>query len=71
MLRTIIEGEPGIFPDPVARALRTIGGWFGHRSPAAEPEPAGGTPPAEPAGPSDAPVPPTTPLDDDRSDEPR
>jgi hypothetical protein len=71
VLRTIIEGEPGIFPDPVARALRTIGGWFGHRSPAepaAEPDPAGGTQPAEPAGPGDAPVTPTTPLDDDQSD---
>lgn len=31
MLRTIVEGEPGIFPDPVARVMRTIGGWFGRR----------------------------------------
>jgi hypothetical protein len=31
VLRTIVEGEPGIFPDPVARLMRTIGGWFGRR----------------------------------------
>jgi len=24
----IVEGEPGIFPDPVARVLRAIGGIF-------------------------------------------
>jgi hypothetical protein len=65
VLRTIIEGEPGIFPDPVARVMRTIGGWFGHRSPAeptAEPQPAGETERAEPR---DAPAPPTGPPDDD------
>jgi hypothetical protein len=31
VLHTIVEGEPGIFPDPVARVMRRIGGWFGHR----------------------------------------
>jgi hypothetical protein len=31
VLRTIVEGEPGIFPDPVARVMRTIGGWFDRR----------------------------------------
>jgi hypothetical protein len=25
----IVEGEPGIFPEPVARVLRMIGGLFG------------------------------------------
>jgi hypothetical protein len=43
VLRTIVEGEPGIFPDPVARVMRTIGGWFGRRRPA---EPAADTPPS-------------------------
>jgi hypothetical protein len=28
---SIVEGEPGIFPDPVARVMRAIGGWFGRR----------------------------------------
>lgn len=40
MLRTIVEGEPGIFPDPVARIMRGIGGLFGRRpdrDPDAEP----------------------------------
>lgn len=38
MLRTIIEGEPGIFPDPVARVMRKIGGLF-DRSRSTRPEP--------------------------------
>jgi hypothetical protein len=25
----VVEGEPGIFPEPVARVLRKIGGLFG------------------------------------------
>lgn len=38
MLRTIVEGEPGIFPEPVARAMRKIGGLFDRgRSTAPEP----------------------------------
>jgi hypothetical protein len=28
VLRTIVEGEPGIFPEPVARIMRSIGGLF-------------------------------------------
>lgn len=36
MLRTIVEGEPGIFPDPVARLMRGIGGIFRRRGPADE-----------------------------------
>jgi hypothetical protein len=28
MLHAVVEGEPGIFPDPVARLLRGIGGLF-------------------------------------------
>jgi hypothetical protein len=31
VLHAIVEGEPGIFPDPVARVMRAIGGWFGRR----------------------------------------
>jgi hypothetical protein len=42
VLRTIVEGEPGIFPEPVARVMRTIGGWFDRRKPAEEPRPADG-----------------------------
>ena len=29
MRRNIVEGEPGIFPDPIARFLRWIFGPFG------------------------------------------
>jgi hypothetical protein len=25
----VVEGEPGIFPEPVARVVRSIGGLFG------------------------------------------
>jgi hypothetical protein len=25
----VVEGEPGIFPEPVARVMRSIGGLFG------------------------------------------
>jgi hypothetical protein len=46
MVHAIVEGEPGIFPDPVARILRGIGGLF-RRRPA---EPADDAPP--PPGPS-------------------
>jgi hypothetical protein len=42
VLRTIVEGEPGIFPEPVARVMRTIGGWFDRRKPAEEPPAADG-----------------------------
>jgi hypothetical protein len=28
VLRTIVEGEPGIFPAPVARVMQSIGGLF-------------------------------------------
>jgi hypothetical protein len=35
VLRTIVEGEPGIFPEPVARLMRGIGGLF-RRKPTAE-----------------------------------
>jgi hypothetical protein len=43
VLRTIVEGEPGAFPEPVARLMRGIGGLFRRgrhddRPPAAPPE---------------------------------
>ena len=37
MLRTIVEGEPGAFPEPVARLMRGIGGLF-RRKPAGDRE---------------------------------
>lgn len=53
MLRHVVEGEPGIFPAPVARIMRGIGGLFRRKpEPERESEPAE---PAEPAGPADAP----------------
>jgi hypothetical protein len=27
----VVEGEPGIFPEPITRFMRTIGGLFGGR----------------------------------------
>jgi hypothetical protein len=37
VLYTIVEGEPGIFPDPVARIMRGVGGLF-RRRPARDPD---------------------------------
>jgi hypothetical protein len=63
VLHTIVEGEPGIFPDPVARILRSIGGLFrrtpkgtgsttddatGAAGPDATPDRDGGGPPGGP-----------------------
>jgi len=28
----IVEGEPGIFPDPIARLMRAVARLFGHRA---------------------------------------
>jgi hypothetical protein len=43
VIRTIVEGEPGIFPEPVARLMRGIGGLFRRK-----PQPAD-TPPTNPS----------------------
>ena len=49
MLRHVVEGEPGIFPEPVARIMRGIGGLFRRK-----PEPGREAEPAEaPADPDD------------------
>ncbi|HEX3394330.1 MAG TPA: hypothetical protein VHS52_07365 [Acidimicrobiales bacterium] len=32
MRHGIVEGEPGIYPDPFARLMRAIGRLFGHRA---------------------------------------
>jgi hypothetical protein len=31
MRHGIVEGEPGIFPDPISRFMRKIGGFFDRR----------------------------------------
>ena len=49
MIRTIVEGEPGIFPEPVARIMRSIGGLF-RRTPSSDA--------ATPEAPTTAPPPP-------------
>jgi hypothetical protein len=59
MRHGIVEGEPGIFPAPIARLFQAIGRLFGRRS--------GGThttssPPATPPG--DAAASPTTDVSD-------
>jgi hypothetical protein len=56
VLRTIVEGEPGIFPDPVARIMRGIGGLF-RRRPERDPDP----PPAAEAEDDPPPEPRATP----------
>jgi hypothetical protein len=54
MRHGIVEGEPGIFPDPISRIMRKIGGFFDRRKD--DPEPTSdetadtpSTPPDEPA----------------------
>ncbi|HEX2062915.1 MAG TPA: hypothetical protein VHE80_00680 [Acidimicrobiales bacterium] len=32
MRRNIVEGEPGIFPDPIARLMRSLGRWVRRRA---------------------------------------
>jgi hypothetical protein len=32
MRRNIVEGEPGIFPDPIARFMRNVGRWVRRRT---------------------------------------
>jgi hypothetical protein len=39
MLHAIVEGEPGIFPDPIARIMRGIGGLFRKREEEQAPAP--------------------------------
>ena len=51
MRHGVVEGEPGIFPAPVARVMRTIGGLFGRKK-------------ADPAPPAGPPPDPDTPLSD-------
>jgi len=54
VLRTIVEGEPGIFPDPVARIMRGIGGLF-RRTPRADDAAPSDPPRADDSAPSDLP----------------
>ncbi|HET6835446.1 MAG TPA: hypothetical protein VFH30_16390 [Acidimicrobiales bacterium] len=44
----VVEGEPGIFPEPITRFMRTIGGLFGGGKPrqAAEDQSPTSDPPA-------------------------
>jgi hypothetical protein len=60
MHHAIVEGEPGIFPDPIARLMRAVGGLFRRdeeRPPAPEPPsdqgPAGDDDQREPEPPED------------------
>ncbi|MGI9080035.1 MAG: hypothetical protein ACR2GF_04330 [Acidimicrobiales bacterium] len=53
MRHGIVEGEPGIYPDPFARVMRAIGRLFSHRARRApddqESPPPPGSPPDDPA----------------------
>ena len=51
MVHAIVEGEPGIFPDPIARIMRGIGGLFRKRDePQSPPPPSSPPPEADPPG---------------------
>jgi hypothetical protein len=54
VLRTIVEGEPGVFPEPVARLMRGIGGIFRRKPKDTGPMTEDAAPPASPV-PPDAP----------------
>ena len=64
MIRTIVEGEPGIFPDPVARIMRSIGGLFGRKATSDAAAPEAPAPPDDGAGETDG----DTDGDEDRPD---
>jgi hypothetical protein len=51
----VVEGEPGVFPAPVAKVMRAIGGFFGRRKPdaASAPPPDGSD--GSPGAPGDTP----------------
>jgi hypothetical protein len=58
MRHGVVEGEPGIFPAPIAKVMRTIGGLFGRKkhAPSSHPPPPGDTPSwsdLDPKAPSD------------------
>ena len=59
----VVEGEPGIFPEPVARFMRSIGGLFGGGK---RRRPDEGQAPAAEAGASGEPADPDTPGADDK-----
>jgi len=40
----VVEGEPGIFPEPITRFMRTIGGLFGAGKPRKSAEDQSSTP---------------------------
>jgi hypothetical protein len=40
----VVEGEPGIFPEPITRFMRTIGGLFGGGKPRKSAEDQSSTP---------------------------
>jgi hypothetical protein len=48
----IVEGEPGIFPEPIARLFRAIGRLFGRGHRSHDPAPPGAGPTGDP-GPMD------------------
>jgi hypothetical protein len=49
----IVQGEPGIFPEPVTRVLRAVGRLFGRRD---DPGPPPQTPPSRADGPAEGPT---------------
>jgi hypothetical protein len=58
MRHGVVEGEPGIFPAPVAKIMRTIGGLFSRKKPGGDAPPASSPPDDTPLSDLD-PKPPT------------
>lgn len=54
MQHGIVEGEPGIFPDPIARFMRGVGRFFDRKKGDDQPRQSA-TPPADPTGGPEAP----------------
>ncbi len=44
MKHGVVEGEPGVFPAPVARVMRAIGGLFSRKSSKSTPPPSSSPP---------------------------
>jgi hypothetical protein len=67
VIRTIVEGEPGMFPEPVARIMRGIGGLFRRKPQPADTAPT--DPPPSDTAPTDPRPSDTAPTDPPPSDD--
>jgi hypothetical protein len=63
----VVEGEPGIFPEPVTRFMRAVGGLFGggRRRERAEDQPSGDAAPGTESSATEPPATEARPPEDD------